>query len=191
MGICNAEGVAMQYTGQMVVPWRMPEQKAHVMAEHVARYAWAMQWIANKRVVDLGCGTGYGALMLSWAAEGVIGIDNHHEAIKTAMADCWGPNLTFVCADLTDCDIPDADVYIAFETLEHLDKPEALIERVEGTLLWSLPLNRTSPHHKHDYTLATAQALASGEYWYQKKTIIVPQQDAFFGPDNLLGVTVL
>ena len=41
---------------------------AEVATAHVMRYAWALQFVEGKRVVDLGSGAGYGAFMLSWQA---------------------------------------------------------------------------------------------------------------------------
>ena len=43
--------------------------------EHLPRYALARQLANGTRVLDFGCGTGYGAASLAEVAESVVGID--------------------------------------------------------------------------------------------------------------------
>ena len=179
----------MKFTGERVIPWGMPTGKAHVFAEHLARYAWASEYVANKRVCDLGCGCGYGSLMLSWSARYVIGVDVSRDATDFAVYRMEAPNVSMMCADIEKEPVPIADVYTAFEVLEHLYDPAALVERVHGTLLWSLPVGRSGKFHKHDFDLQAALCLmVNSEFWYQKDTIIVPQARAWFAPDNVLGI---
>jgi len=179
----------MEFTGERVIPWGMPPNKAHVFAEHIARYAWASEYVAKKRVVDLGCGCGYGTYMLSWLALRTVGVDADIATISFA-ATFFGTSVAYYSVlDLERDDIPSADVYIAFEVLEHLENPAALVRRLDGLLLWSLPIDRVGIAHKHDYGLQDALDLMQGsEFWYQKDVTIVPQDKAWFAPDNALGV---
>src|SRR5262249_60279888 len=48
---------------------------ANVMQEHAIRYGFALGLVGGMRVLDLGCGTGYGSEMLSWSAASVRGFD--------------------------------------------------------------------------------------------------------------------
>ena len=45
------------------------------MSEHASRYALALVFAGGRHVLDLGCGTGYGSEMLTWAAASVRGFD--------------------------------------------------------------------------------------------------------------------
>jgi len=168
----------MQFTGERVVPWAEDMQGwSWVMRDHLARYLWAMNWVAGKDVVDLGCGTGYGTFMLSWLARQVTGIDVDQETIDFATNHFPAPNLTFCVGDLNDTEgdmafrIPAAQVYVAFEILEHLPCPEmTIIDKVllKGTFLWSVPINDPGRFHKRVYDARSAALLVPGSViWHQ------------------------
>src|SRR4051812_31300791 len=56
-----------------------------VEAEHRARYAWATAAVAGKRVLDAGCGLGYGSAALSEAgAASVVGVDVAEGVVEVA-----------------------------------------------------------------------------------------------------------
>ena len=53
--------------------------------EHIERYLFASQFVKNKRVIDLGCGPGYGSIIMSeHGATFVQGVDNSLETIRYA-----------------------------------------------------------------------------------------------------------
>ena len=51
----------MEFTGERVVPG---QTDVDLMNEHLARYGFAESLVAGKRVLDAGCGVGYGAARL-------------------------------------------------------------------------------------------------------------------------------
>src|SRR5688500_15232961 len=54
-------------------------------AEHYARYFWASALVAGRRVLDAGCGVGYGSRLLHGAgAAEVVGLDVSADAIQAA-----------------------------------------------------------------------------------------------------------
>ena len=180
----------MEFTGERVVPWaKSMRARPDLVQAHVARYNWALSGVVGKTVVDLGCGTGYGAFFLSFLAERVIGLDVDGEAIEFAKRQFKG--VEFLVCDLDAVDeLPEADVYVAFEVLEHLESPRALVEKTANHhLLWSLPINNHSRYHRHVYNLAEAEAFLPGsQIWYQTPPgIILPKPYARFNPTYVLG----
>jgi SAM-dependent methyltransferase len=131
------------------------------MPQHVARYAWALRAAEGKRVVDLGCGAGYGTIILSSFARSVIGLDVSEEAVEAARS--MYPSIDYRVANLVEDPLPEADLGICFEVLEHLDAPERALRRffeVYPRVLLSLPNplaggSHINPHHVVDWPLTT------------------------------------
>lgn len=129
------------------------------LEQHIARYAWAFRFIEDKRVVDVGCGGGYGSFLLSWIAREVEGVDLDAAAIESARRAYQGPRYTVL--DGTSDELPQADVATCFEVLEHVDDPAALCRSLfaaapEVLLSYPNPLlggPHLNPHHKVDWPL--------------------------------------
>lgn len=176
----------MNYTGERAIPW-VPEV-GRVMDQHVTRYAWALQFCRGLSVVDLGCGAGYGTYMLSWVAAGVVGVDIDRQAIGYARERFWAENLLFRLGNLELGTRPAADVRVCFEVLEHLENPRGLMDKLEGRVLWSVPIYSDSRFHRHAYNPVKAEQFG-GDIWYQSAAgAIVPKDRAWFNPVNVLGV---
>lgn len=132
-------------------------------AEHRARYHWAAQIAAGKRVLDAGCGLGYGIEILSSAgAAEVIGLDLNAEAVEEARRRINGAG-PIQQGDIQGLDFGDDsfDLVVCFETIEHVEEaPAALAEfhrvlRPGGVLLLSSPNPDAYPsgneHHVREY----------------------------------------
>lgn len=131
------------------------------MGQHVARYAWAMEACEGRSVVELGCGNGYGSYLLSWVAAQVTGLDIDHETVAAAQRTYQGP--AYQTADITQInDLPDADIAVCFEVLEHLADPRpviaAALKKYPRVLLsFPNPLlcgSHLNPHHVTDWPLS-------------------------------------
>lgn len=178
----------MIYTGERAVPWNR-HTGIQVLQPHVARYAWALQWVDGRFAVDLGCGTGYGSFMLSWAARQVVGIEREMEAVMFARQHFTAANLEFRQGDITNA-LPQAEVYTAFEVLEHIESPELVTRQIQnGLLVWSMPVNDGSRFHVRPYSVDQIESMMDGEFWYQSADgVIVPKEQAWFEPTYVLGL---
>jgi SAM-dependent methyltransferase len=136
-----------------------------VLALHLARYVFAERWCRDRDVLDVGCGVGYGSAHLADVARRVVGGDVDAESIGYARRRYSRRNVEFHVLDATALPFPDAafDTVCAFETIEHLADPEALVReaarvlRATGTFLVSTPrVERTTsspanPHHRVEF----------------------------------------
>jgi len=125
----------MKFTGERLIP----DDPAHrdLYWEHVARYALAAGAAKDKRVLDLGCGTGYGAhLLAEQGAASVVGIDNSAEAIAYAAEHYPHKNISFQVGEATQTGLPadEFDLVVCFELIEHLEKQTELVTEIARLL---------------------------------------------------------
>jgi SAM-dependent methyltransferase len=155
-----------EFTGERVIPGQVSDD---LWAEHIARYAFAARLASGARVLDIGCGTGYGTAELAQQARSATGIDVSADAIAYAQQHYPLPNAKFLAASAVALPFPPAsfNLITAFEVIEHLDHwHDLLIEarrllHPNGTFLVSTPNklyyaeSRASqgpnPFHAHEF----------------------------------------
>jgi SAM-dependent methyltransferase len=162
-----ASGVSADGIPERFVPDEMRGQL--VEAEHVARYTWAAGFCSGRRVLDAGCGVGYGCeLLLRAGAAEVVGIDNSAAALELARSSVSG-DVRWDLGNVASLPYDDGsfEVVVCFEVIEHVDDQDQVLDelarvlRSDGLLLISSP-NRDryvpgNPHHRHEYTRAELQ----------------------------------
>lgn len=134
-----------------------------VAAEHLGRYWWAAQLAHGKRVLDAGCGIGYGSNMLagSGAAE-VAGVDIAEPIIEVARQSA-APGVTFSTGDVAALPFgsDSFDLVVCFEVIEHVEDTDAVLDELArvlapgGVIVLSSP-NRDryvpgNPHHLYEF----------------------------------------
>lgn len=139
-----SEGPTLHFDGERFVP----ECQREICYEHWHRYAFASQFTAGLKVLDAACGEGYGAYLLAGSAAEVVGVDLSEEAVAHAITRYSGAeNLHFEVADVTQLDFSENtfDLIVSFETLEHLEAQEQMLDefrrvlKPNGKLLISTP----------------------------------------------------
>jgi SAM-dependent methyltransferase len=115
---------------------------------HIARYEFALaQMRGGERVLDTGCGVGYGMDLLSEKSGAILGVDYSMPALQYARARYGSGKLRFAQMNCQQLAIAgnSFDLMISFEMFEHLeDSPAYLREchrvlRPGGRLILSTP----------------------------------------------------
>lgn len=138
--------------------WKLTEY------EHLPRYAFSRIFADNARVLDFGCGTGYGSAFLAKTASSVVGLDIAAPAIEWAREMHRNPRLQFeLRADLGQGLAPQSfDLVTCFEMIEHVNhetqlatvKSIANLLTPEGKLVMSTPDPEfTAPYGDNPYHL--------------------------------------
>ena len=128
-----SEGPALHFDGERFVP----ECQREICYEHWHRYAFASQFAADLKVLDAACGEGYGAYLLAGSAAEVVGVDLSEEAVAHAISRySAAENLHFEVADVTQLDFSENtfDLIVSFETLEHLEAQEQMLDEFRRVL---------------------------------------------------------
>ena len=156
----------IEFTGERVIPGQVDPD---LWAEHISRYAFASRFAPGARVLDLGCGAGYGTAELAARARFAIGIDLAPEAIAHAKTAYPSANVSFVPASATGLPFRDRsfELVTAFEVIEHLTDWRTLLSEArrllhaDGVFLVSTPNKEyytasrgsagPNPFHTHEF----------------------------------------
>jgi glycosyltransferase involved in cell wall biosynthesis/SAM-dependent methyltransferase len=133
----------MEFTGERYVP----ELNGDIALEHIHRYLQAGELAQGKIVLDIASGEGYGSAMLAGKAKHVTGVDISIDAVKHARKSYQKENLDFKVGNCADIPLPDlsVDLVVSFETIEHHDQHEKMMQEIkrvlrpDGLLLISSP----------------------------------------------------
>lgn len=178
-----------------------------VRGDHISRYLFASKYAVDKRIMDIGCGTGYGLKIMSYMAREITGIDNSLEAKEVFYElDCSQSQcpITFIIRDLnnplwvlSNGGYGGYDLITAFEIIEHFKNPDKIINiaygymKTGGLFICSVP-NETKPdmgmsiYHNHLFTLPQFRELLQKKFRPENITVYGQNQTYFstIGVDN-------
>ena len=137
----------------------LPEMQGTIALEHLHRYALAKDFAAEKIVLDIACGEGYGSAVLAATADRVYGVDIAPDAIAHAKATYQQPNLEYLIGECAKIPLPDraVDLVVSFETIEHHTEHEAMFTEIKRVLRPGGVMVMSSPD-KLEYTERTNHA---------------------------------
>src|SRR5713101_2509215 len=150
--------------------------------EHLPRYVFAQKRAQGARVLDFGCGTGYGGALLADVAKAVVGVGIDPSALRWATQFHNKSNLKFeLCSDLgKKLPAESFDLITCFELIEHLseDAQREFMENARrllapgGELLISTPnpvvtVNYgENPYHLHEMDETEFRSLLESRFRY-------------------------
>ncbi len=163
----------------------IPGMGGRIAAEHLARYAFATQFIRGKAVLDIASGEGYGTAIMAEKAKNIIGMDLAANAIAYAKRKYAKiRNVQFEVGDLAHLpfDTDTFDVIVCFETVEHVDDPIAAINELQrvlksnGLLIISTPnkenysnrFNYDNPYHLKELAFSEFQDALNNTFKHTK-----------------------
>ena len=139
-------------------------QYDQIRPDHLNRYEFACEQIGklpeNSQLLDLACGIGYGTLMLANSTGGTVtGVDIEQAAISHAKQYFSNNKTKFICQDAKLLEIKEnsKDVVVSFETIEHVDFDQQLLDtfykvlKPGGRLICSTPNQDVMPFNKDKF----------------------------------------
>ena len=124
----------MEFSGERY----MPSLSGEIAYEHMNRYYFVINQLnlKNKKILDIASGEGYGANLLAESAAYVYGVDISIEAVAYAKNKYKKENLTFIAGDAVAIPLEtnSVDIVVSFETIEHLDKHQEMINEIKRVL---------------------------------------------------------
>jgi len=105
---------------------------------HIATYRFAERFTRNMRVLDYGCGSGYGSARLASTAASVCGVDVAEDAVEHARRTFQHANLSYRCID-PEAALPfpsgSFDTVLSFQVFEHVARPDQYLGEIRRVLI--------------------------------------------------------
>lgn len=150
-------------TGERTLP-DVPAEN-YWFRRHLVVYEWIAERVGARRVVDLACGEGYGTNVLAQRAVEAVGVDANPDAYEHARLRYQRPNIRFV-RTLVETFDERTDAVAFLQTIEHVEDPGAILERIKGLIG---PTGEAYVSTPNLLTLAPEGAEKSENPWHVKE----------------------
>lgn len=144
--------IEINNTGERIL---LDKETPLMIARHFCAYRFSKDYVSNKKVLDIGCGEGYGTYYLAGFTREAIGIDYDEAIINYAKNKYLKQNLKYLVFDIRDLHNLDNrfDIICSFQLIEHVMDPDNFLINIKkllienGVFICSTP-NRldASPH---------------------------------------------
>ncbi|MEX1029314.1 MAG: class I SAM-dependent methyltransferase [Paenibacillaceae bacterium] len=106
---------------------------------HVATYRFAQRLTSGKKVLDFGCGSGYGTAYIADYCNEIVGVDISLDAISYANSNYNASNLSFKCIEpVEEKSLPfldlEFDMVISFQVIEHIKDTKSYLGEIRRVL---------------------------------------------------------
>lgn len=158
----------MDFTGERYIPG----VSGSIALEHEHRYRFCLDLVTGRRVLDIACGEGFGSAKMAERAEQVWGVDIDPLTVAHAAATYKRKNLHYIAGSCAKIPLPAAsvDVVVSFETIEHHNEHDAMMDEIRrvlrpgGALVISSPDKRTYSDERSFHNKYHIKELYSEEF---------------------------
>lgn len=129
--------------------WRSPEEYC-LFLRHRAAYFWAIAFARQKRVLEVGCGEGYGADILGRDCQSLIALDHSNHTVGETRSRCHHEHVSFLSADATHLPFQSGsfDLCLAFQVIEHIKQVDSFLAEARRVLTGGGQLLITTPNKR-------------------------------------------
>ena len=173
-----------------------PDEPLEMIAFTIARYKFACKWMREKdRVLEVGCGEGFGCNFFSRHCAHVTGLDIDPETVERCSLKYRRDNLKFVVDDIINPPSPPQphfDSVVSFEMIEHVSQDDGrkMVQHCAdhlkpgGLFILSTPRAREDRsvsrqyHHVYEYDYSTLTTLL--ESYFERVTIFCQNDEYIY-----------
>jgi len=140
-----------------------PREPLEMIGFTIARYKFACKWMRETdRVLEVGCGEGYGCHFFSRHVAEVVGLDVDEDLIRRCAQRYQRENLRYEVGDIIAPAVPpqpEYDVVVALEMIEHTTREEgrAVITHCAASLKPGGLFIVSTPRAREDRSLSRQQ----------------------------------
>src|SRR2546422_2068628 len=115
---------------------------------HLSAYKEAVKRAVQKKVLEIGCNTGYGTKLISNVCSKIVGVDLSASALKVAAERYSGENIEYLLIDGLTLPFADAqfDLIISFQVIEHISNYDTYLSELRRVLSPSGMVIFTTPN---------------------------------------------
>ena len=162
--------------------------KHYIMNLHLQAYTWVHQYCFGKKILDAACGTCFGTMIYSLGAKEIIAVDKDKKAIESGKKLKQFCPVKYLVKDLDKDILPEADICVSVETIEHLNGDGFFLKNLKvNTLVFTIPL--AMPGEFHNLVFNTEQEAVhylKKNGWHPKRSVI--QTTSVLVEDNVKGL---
>ena len=120
-------------TGERIL---LEKETPLMIARHLCAYKFSKDYVGDKKVLDIGCGQGYGTYYLAGFAKEAVGIDYEEAIVNYAKNKYQRDNLRFLVFNIKDLHSfnDKFDIMCSFQVIEHLYEPKRFLMDVKSLL---------------------------------------------------------